>query len=260
MTEYKKIGKCIYCLTQPIPEALSDEHIIPMGLFGKKLLKKASCSRCAEITSRFEGNVQRHDLKGLRTFLPFPTRHKKNKPKTLPMEIKTISGKIKEIEVPVEDYCPVAALPVFNPPAYLSGSDYSSGIEMIGYSAVRIKQNHEEIAKKYDAKEIAIYSLRWPNDWAKMFAKIGYCFAVEQYGLDKVYPNAYVLDAILGRKDNIGKWVGCSKDKYFKDSSSSQLVGIRYEDSTNEIHAFVKFFAWIDNYPEYHVVVGKMNK
>src|SRR5689334_787243 len=100
MKPYKVIGKCIYSLSQPVPEALTDEHIMPFGISGKRQLKKASCGICQNITSLFERKVLKDDLKGLRTYLKFPTRHKKDIPKTLPMEIVTNDGETKEIEVP----------------------------------------------------------------------------------------------------------------------------------------------------------------
>jgi len=38
----RRIGKCIYCGST---EALSDEHIIPLGLNGAWILEQASCKR-----------------------------------------------------------------------------------------------------------------------------------------------------------------------------------------------------------------------
>src|SRR4051794_10469240 len=49
------IGRCIYCPE----EGTTDEHIIPLSLGGKLLLRDASCDTCREITRRFEEAVTR---------------------------------------------------------------------------------------------------------------------------------------------------------------------------------------------------------
>lgn len=48
------IGKCIYCGST---DNLTREHVVPRGLGGPWLLLKASCKKCARITSDFEGGV-----------------------------------------------------------------------------------------------------------------------------------------------------------------------------------------------------------
>ena len=50
-------GACIYC--GATDAALSDEHVVPYGLGGSHVLRKASCCRCAAITSKFERKVMR---------------------------------------------------------------------------------------------------------------------------------------------------------------------------------------------------------
>ena len=68
--------------------------------------------------------------------------------------------------------------------------------------------------------------------------------------------NVYVLDAILGTKKDVGRWVGCNEENIIK-GEKGQFVGLSRRN--DEIHAFVKLFAWIETHPEYHVVVGKLS-
>jgi hypothetical protein len=214
-----EIGQCIYCRSLPsADDPLQDEHIFPFGLFGRQTLVRASCRRCADKTSPFESKVQKQDLYGLRIALGFPTRRKRQRESvsTLPMEIVTNTGETKDIEVPIEDYCPLLPFPLFNPPAYLSKAPYKEGIQMTGWAAAPAKRPLEEIANKYDAKEIAVWTLRYPQAWALMFAKIGYALAVGHYGLARIRAeDAYVTNAILGKTNDVGMWVGCDGEKVY---------------------------------------------
>src|SRR2546427_420457 len=163
-----EIGQCIYCRTLPSPDdGLQDEHIFPFGLFGKQTLVKGSCKCCADKTSAFESKVQKQDLGGLRNALNFPTRHKRERKgvTTLQIEIVTNSGETKDISVPLEDYYASLPFPVFGPPAYASKAPYSEGIQMKGWIAVPPKRPLEEVAQKYDAREMATWTLRYPEAW-----------------------------------------------------------------------------------------------
>lgn len=256
-----EIGQCIYCRALPTQDdPLQDEHIIPLGLFGTQTLVKASCKRCAKKTSAFESRVQKQDLGGLRIARGFPTRHKVQRKgvTTLPIEIVTTNGERKDIDVPLEDYYASLPFPLFEPPAYLSKAPYKEGIEMTGWIAVPPKGPIEEVASKYNAKEMATWTLRYPEAWALMFAKIGYALAVGHYGLARIRAeDTYVLSAILGESNDVGMWVGCDDKKVFGrgDSGVSQIAGV--SKVGDEIHARIKLFAWLD-VPEYLVVVGKV--
>lgn len=255
------IGQCIYCRKLPTSsDPLSDEHIFPFGIYGKQQLGKASCKKCAAITSDFEGKVQRDDMKNLRSVIGFPTRHRKRK-RTLKLahEIVTKSGEVKTIEASPEEAPAIMILPVFKPPAYLSNEHYEDGIEMTGYFMNVSKKYKGTIAKNYDAAEIAVYSLRWPEVWGRMFAKIAYAFAVKGYGLDRFKKkNVYVLNAILGKTNDVGKWVGCDHERVFGDEFDDQAAGLWIEEN-NEVHVIIKLFAWLNSVPEYHVRVGKLS-
>jgi hypothetical protein len=91
------------------------------------------------------------------------------------MEVVTTEGEVKKIEVPPDEYYPVIALPVFKPPAFVSKERYASSIEIVGYATVTPKRSLEEFARKHNAKEVATYSLRWPDAWAKNARKDRLC-------------------------------------------------------------------------------------
>ena len=261
-----EIGRCIYCRALPTADdPLSDEHILPFGIYGKQKVKKASCRRCAAVTSAFEGKVMQ-DLASVREVIGFPTRHKKKKKNLkLPLEIVTRNDEVKTIEIPADEYFPMIPLPAFKPPAHVTKDNYAGGIEMIGHSTTPGKRSKyqdrlDTLAREHNAKEIAIYTLKWPVEWARMFAKAAYALAVRDYGLERFKPeDVYVLDAILGRRDDVGMWVGCvdQAELVYGDEYDDQVVGLWENES--EIHAVIKLFAFLNNVPEYQVIVGRLS-
>lgn len=205
------------------------------------------------------------DLAGVREVIGFPTRHKKKKKNlTLPVEIVTTNGDVKTINVAPEEYYPMLALPAFKPPGYITKEEYDVGIEMIGFSTAPAKRSIyqdrlDKFAREHDAKEIATYVLKSPTDWARMFAKAAYALAVREYGLARLnVENVYVLEAILGKRDDVGMWVGGIEQSkpIYGDDFDDQALGLWEKDG--EIHAVAKLFAFLNNVPEYQVIVGRL--
>lgn len=199
-------------------------------------------------------------MKNLRSVIDFPTRHlKRKKELKLPHEIVTKSGEVKVIEVPSKHAPAIMVLSVFKAPAHLSNEAYEEGIEMTGYFMNTSTKYPGTIAQDHNATEVAIYSLRWPEAWGRMFAKIAYAFAVKEYGLSRFKEeDVYVLNAILGKTNDIGKWVGCDRERVFGDEFDDQAVGLWIVED-NELHAVIKLFAWLNSVPEYHVRIGKLS-
>jgi len=67
---YDPVGSCIYCGASAVP--LTDEHIIPRGIYGGLVLPRASCLDCNSITSARESRYQNGTIKDLRTALEMP--------------------------------------------------------------------------------------------------------------------------------------------------------------------------------------------
>ncbi len=253
------IGQCIYCRVLPTPEdPLEDEHIVAFAIEGKDVLEKASCRRCAQKTSAVESRAIEQDMRGIRTVLDFPTRHRRKRSITLPVEIVRSNGEVAEIEVPLDEYPQMFAFPNFPPPAYISRAEYHGGIEVTEIQRIQANRNLDSIAAKYDAREMAVYGLKYYKDWARMLAKIAYAFAVRAKGLDRISAKyAYVLNAILGVADDVGMWVGCDdQNKLPQFQSIDHMCSLYVENG--ELHARVKLFSF-PQAPEYHVVVGKLS-
>ena len=90
----------------------------------------------------------------------------------------------------------------------------------------------------------------------RLLAKIAYGYAVTQFGLTGIQ-EAFVIPAILGKRDDIGMWVGCDGRRTM--GTAFNLWHTRLDVSRGIILARVKLFAKADG-TEYQVVVGKISE
>ena len=198
-------------------------------------------------------------MKLARTYLGYKTRRAKDKPKTARLEIEKADGQTVVEDVPLDIYPHRLVLPWFNPPAYLKDENYEGGIELKGYVEVRLNWKTDKLVEKYDAVKFATMELRYPEYFARMFAKIAYGTAVANFGLDSI-EEACVIPAILGHADDVGKWVGGSPggknqikpEQVNKDSIMTLAASV----VEGEIRVWIKMFPTQD-LPEYVVVVGR---
>ena len=93
-------GACIYCGACDV--ALSDEHVVPYSLGGTHVLRKASCARCADVTTKFERKVGRDLWGDARTAFNAPSRRRKQRRKKLVMPNPT--GRGKGLAIPAAEY------------------------------------------------------------------------------------------------------------------------------------------------------------
>lgn len=87
-----------------------------------------------------------------------------------------------------------------------------------------------------------------------MFAKIAYAFTVRVFGLDNI-EEAYVVEAILGKTDDVGEWVGCDGQKLLQ-TAGEQAIGQRVTED-REVEVRIRLFSFIET-PEYVVIVGRV--
>jgi len=202
--KYSPANVCIYCGTR---DDLRDEHIIPSCLGGKGILPKSTCGKCSTITSKMERFALRGSLRAVRIYLKLRSRRPNDVPSKYPIQIEK-DNQTKTIKLPLEEYPVLLPLPIFNTPTFLSGEKTAQGIEVIGLDTISFGPNPEVIGKKLGVKVISITPEKdYPNEFARMLGKIAYAFATAEIGLDKI-DEAFVLPAILGKIDDIGRWVG----------------------------------------------------
>ena len=246
------IGKCIYCGTT---SDLTDEHIIPHGLAGPWKLLKASCKECNKITSKFERDVLKNFLLLARTGLNLPTYHPKNRPIEFEFAVKT--GGVKRIlKMPASESPTLFMMPSFELPGHISANPQRTTL-LITAMSLHGKGDLREFEVKNKLESIS-YTAKMRTTFAQLLAKIAYGMVVAQKGIDAI-DDVYVLPSILGKKDDIGRWVGCENGQ----KSPELLPRVKFFHTVDllevnkEIAAKIRLFASFQT-PEYLVIVGRI--
>jgi hypothetical protein len=248
------VEKCMYCMRTQEP--LKREHVVPLGLNGEWLLRRASCADCERITARLELAVIRDAFRDWRPALRIGGKRRKNILRALPLVL--VKDGHERVVNRHTNLLPMVALPVFLPP----GKGQPIGISIPGVE-MHILNNDprslDEIFRQIVADERvdeAFVRLSYePVQFARFIAKIGYAAAVGGYGLD-VIEEVFVLPAIKGEADNVGRWVGMpEKRRLGGQTDQLHRLGVGVDDD-GTIQAHVRLFAKF-GLPEYMVKVGR---
>jgi hypothetical protein len=250
----REINRCIYCMSDD--SNLTKEHVVPYALNGNLTLTKASCINCNKFTSEIEDDILWNLFGPARCVLRLQTRHPERRPSRLPINLYR-GGQKQTIQVPIERYPTIIAMPVFLPPAYLSGESYTSGIRLLTKPVIHYVSgpSFEDLAKEYKCDGVTVVLNYSAVKFARWIAKIGYGYAVLKLGLGRIKSN-FVLPALLGNTQDIGKWVGCPSDHVVSPSKDGHFVKMEVTKDL-EVHVFVRLFTMFDT-PEYIVVVGSL--
>lgn len=239
----KSVGSCIYCGST---KQLTDEHIVPFALGGRLILPDSSCFECAKITSLFEQKVLRGFMLNARTTGKFPTRRQKERPKTLPLAIEK-EGELLETELSPDEHPGLLHLPMLEPPGYFVGRDPKEGLTIIGLETIQFGQSPYMVAKKLNATAITSTTNLDVWSFARLLAKIGYCFAISELGLlprEKIP----ILPFILGKDSNASMWLGSANFQLSVEAQNpTHAMSLVLVDTPNKLTkvliARIKFFA-----------------
>jgi hypothetical protein len=254
-SQYSPVGYCIYCGEE---KNLSKEHIVPFGLSGSAVLPKASCSSCTQKTKKFEEEILRGPLWSVRVFRHLKSRRKHSEaPRLYPLTVMK-DGKEETIELPIEEYPILLHFPEFPRPAYLEASDYKSGISLKGVTTISFGPQPDSVLRQIDAQNIQIKQKWKPVSFARMIAKIAYCYAFAEGALSAIKTKSSVLPAILGQQDDIGKWVGQIDDRIKKYESLLHRIAIHNDLEKGLLIGEVQLFADSET-PCYGVILGDIN-
>lgn len=184
---YPAVGRCIYCGSTAV---LQDEHIIPLGLGGRFVLPKASCSTCSGKTSTFEGTCQRTMYGPLRLLYGLPSRRKKERPEFLQLKVKRSADSDWEY-VPVHQsrFPFLLTFPYLGMPGALTG-DADSGkgavTSRLWIRGASPSHNFHSLLQELVA-DLRVHSIM-PESRAdvdafcRLLAKIAFSFAVAERG------------------------------------------------------------------------------
>jgi hypothetical protein len=252
---FAPVGRCIFCDST---ENLTREHIVPFALSGTAVLPKASCRCCAKITGRFEQEVLRGPMWAVRVFRSLRSRSKHaDAPVEFPLTVER-NGETSTLSLPVKDYPILLYFPLFAPPAHIAPEGYTSGIHTSGVASVSFGKRPDEVKQTLNASSLSIPSEGdHPVAFARMLAKIGYAMAVGQNQADLIDGKPYVLPAILGASDDIGRWVGTLTKPIQKHPGVLHRVDIMKDQDRGLLAAEVQLFADSET-PAYGVILGKL--
>ena len=251
---YEPIGRCIYCGDT---EDLRKEHILPFGLSGSAVLPKSTCRECAKITGQIEQKVLRGPMRDLRVYRRLKSRTKhREAPKYHTLKI--IKNREEEsIDLPIDE-CPILLhFPIFEPPAYLNQNSYEKGILVSGVVTISFGHRPEEVAKVLGAKSISISEKQEPVAFARMVAKIAYSWAAAEGKLDLLRGISPVVPAILGKTDDIGRWVGTITDPIQKHDDLLHRILIHEDYDRHLLIGEVHLFSDSET-PKYGVILGEI--
>lgn len=201
---YPAVGHCIYCGSK---SQLGDEHVIPFALNGGLLLPQASCDTCAKVTHRYERTVARTMLGHFRIRHKVQSRRPEQRPTHITVGTLMPDGSRGTVRVPVDEH-PTMIFPYkFDQPTLLRG--LPPDVEDFRWVPVSVFSKAELdafIAKYHWDRQTTVKMV--PEEFARMIAKIGYSFAVAEFGARSFRPLPQILDIILERTKNVAYAVG----------------------------------------------------
>ena len=88
-----------------------------------------------------------------------------------------------------------------------------------------LSEKAEDIAKRLGADKVLLprYDV---EVFARFIAKMAYGYAVERYILN-AFEAVYIVPAILGETNEIGRWVGCTDRREFPRRDCTVSVGFK---------------------------------
>ena len=251
---YQPHGTCIYCGSM---QSLEKEHIIPFALSGTAEFPDSTCRKCATITGGFEQKVLRGPMWPVRIFRDLRSRTKhRDAPDQYTLTI-VKDGKELHLNVPLEDVPLLLHFPVFAPPAFLEPNGYERGIIMNGAHTISFGPTPQDIARKLGAESITLTQTHEPVAFARMIGKIAYAFAAAENKLRLLKGSPFVIPAILGHTDDIGRWVSTLTEPTEKFEKLLHRILMHEDRDKNLLIAEVHLFSDSEA-PRYGVILGEL--
>jgi hypothetical protein len=245
--------------------ALTAEHIIPESLGGALVIENASCAACADETHAFEGHAC-NVFRALRRQMGFPQKRRGAKERqNRKAERFILMLDNNRVKVPVEEFPALLMSLVFPFPGILLGQKpedrpLTGGV----YSAELVEGFGEKLNRiraKYRANSVGIMGIEpsargEQDDYGRMLAKIGHCYAAAELGCGAFHP--FLVHIIRGIKPYylpyfIGSGIG-------KEPPANDLHHIEIDNTGvgggSLVVVKIRLFANRDT-PTHYVVVGK---
>lgn len=227
-------------------------------------MPKASCSACAAVTGKFEGEFSRTILGPLRMLFNMPTRRPKDRPRHLPLKVKYPFSTDWEIAYVDRDICPfLIALPLYDMPDALTGlvteGDRSSATRQLwlrggGFWPDRDK-HLQWLCEALRVTQVMPYAELKTEPYCLTLAKIAHAFAVAELGRDAFEP--FLVQSIRERDmSNRAQFIGGGSGNE-PPAACLHDVSLWSEPTKDSIVAVkVRLLAMLGT-PSYFVAVGR---
>ncbi len=244
--------RCIYCGST---NSLTDEHIIPFGLWGRIIFPNASCPDCANKINVFETQIQQRHLGAFRQRARIPLRKRRPRKYKFQLSFGT-SNPSQPAPAPVEiggDEMPRSFLLFrFMPPQIFVGPWSRQSEVWMHHDTGDMR----ELMYKY--QNPAVFIGEYHNDmFCRLIAKIGHGLAVAYMPAEVLDTFHFLLpDLILDGADNYHRLVGGDfavpplSDLMHEWDISNAVCG-----NTEYLFARIRLFACLGT-PRYHAVVA----
>lgn len=200
------IGKCIYCSSQE--PGLSREHVIPQGLGGKRsplsrsnalVLNEASCGHCRDMTSKMEGACLKGMFGVARAHFGM-TRKSRDTGRSL-VQIELLDGHKENIEVEHRFAGSSLILPAYE---VIGPPPYPGRYKMPPCKWIPAKFPDKDSPYK-DMNPVGQITCDLVL-YARVLAKIAFCYAIHIYGVDHFKPT--IVPFIVGETGEFSRHVG----------------------------------------------------
>ncbi|WP_298258762.1 hypothetical protein [Bradyrhizobium sp.] len=257
---YPSLGKCIYCLKKFQPIELKKEHIVPLGLNGIWVIKEATCEPCRRLTSEgYENDAMQTSF--LLPRLMLELKRRKKTAKKLPIAYSEYTahlasvGHLDPLELELSQYPPIVQFPDFkNAAGKLIGIDHTNMFN----GEIRFWFRNVSDLINYRSNpppgKTSIREVTKPGAMATTVAKIAYCFAVAERGLEAFHGDE-IRQLLRCERDDVFNFFGATLTGESLPSGRLHWIATRERGSfmTVIVHLFSSLGA-----PTYEVVVGSI--
>ena len=186
----------MYCLAAGVP--LTEEHLIPRALGGRRTLREAVCEPCRRITGQREQVTLDREFLVPRTLLALKRLKARGKsPGRLPAVV--LAGDDTARTLTAAHFPRGFSLPVFEPAGRLAGIDRGIAAPRIGHVRCTLGRDNGAWARPEAPAD--------PGAYAWSIAKWAYALAVAEHGLDGDGLQA-LRDLMLGQRGDVFNVLG----------------------------------------------------
>lgn len=263
-------GKCIYCGASGVE--LTNEHVIPFAI-GKDstILDKSCCKVCQKIIQPYEQAVLRHQLGHFRAMVEAPTRNKKDRPTSIPLELVEVNDEGEPVRDLGTREIQLAQAPLIlnlwqSPPPRILNLPIDEG-EAEGRPWRFVESRVADPLLRPIAEEAGIAHIGFKHrpvnrlHYLRSLAKTAHAFACAELGPDAFEP--FLADVILKRSDDVGRYVGDLSGVAGLEGPTGHTFKISLGEvpeaagiGAGNIAVFMQFWAELGS-PPHLVIVGR---